>query len=102
MNKYLTASVLLVVLAGCSSTDAEVAPTATASTVYQEEVDSFCRDVQDTLNQDGQLDPEDRAERVQELQELAAQLGQGARDDITAAEALTDCQKKLQDAINEG
>ena len=101
MYRFFAAAVLVASLAGCSNTDDEVAPTATASTVYQQEVNNFCRDVEDAL-ETGQGDPEDRAERIEELQELAAQLGQGSRDDITAGDALIDCEKKLQEAINEG
>ena len=102
MYRFLAAAALLAALAGCSNTDDQAAPTPTASTVYQADVNTFCADVQDAITQDGQADPEDRAERLEELQQVAAELGQGARDDITAANALTACEKKLQDAINEG
>lgn len=101
MYRFLAAAALVAALAGCSNTDDEQTPTATASTVYQQEVDNFCRDVEDAL-ETGQGDTEDRAERLQELQGLAAKLGQGTRDDMTAGEALVDCEKKLQQAIDEG
>ena len=42
--------------------------------MVQEQVDNFCQDVQDALTRGGSQDPEDAAERLEELQETAQDL----------------------------
>lgn len=76
------------VLVGCSSTT-DPEPADSASTVAQQQVDNFCQDVPDAITNKDSADPADQAERIAELQERAA-------------DALTECEKELQDAINAG
>ncbi len=92
--------VLAAALAGCSSNTDDPQPQASASTVLQQDINDFCADVQDAITNRATADPEDQMERMEELQEAAQQLGLGTRDDMYAAEALTACEQKLQDAIN--
>jgi hypothetical protein len=70
--------------------------------VAQQEVNDFCQDVQDAITRDGSGNAEDQAERLDDLQETAQDLGIGVRDDMYAAEALTECEQELQNAINTG
>lgn len=88
------------VVAGCSKTDAPE-PATSASTVVQQQIDDFCQDVHDAIESRDARDPEDQAERLEELQEAAQNLGVGTRDDMFAADALTQCADELQAAIDE-
>ncbi|MFN8129665.1 MAG: hypothetical protein U0R28_12785 [Candidatus Nanopelagicales bacterium] len=99
--RFLMAVAVVAALAACSSTD-QPEPLVSASTVVQEQVDNFCQDVQDALTRGGSQDPEDAAERLEELQETAQDLGVGVRDNLYAADALTKCEQELRDAINAG
>lgn len=101
MRKIAVLAAALLALAACSQTE-QPEPLPSASTVAQEQVDDFCRDVQDAITADGTADPEDQAERLAELAEAATDLGVGVRDNMYAADALTKCEKELQDAINSG
>lgn len=100
MRTITTIVVLIAALGGCSNTD-DPEPEVSSSTVAQQEVNDFCANVEDAIKRDGSADPEDQAERLQELQEAAQDLGLGVRDDLYAADALTSCEQKLQDAINQ-
>ena len=99
MYKFLAAVVVVGALVGCSNTSSEPDPIPSASTEYQAAVNSFCQDVDDALHNDGTGDPEDNSEQLAEMLELAQQLGYGSRDNVTAANQLTQCEQKLQDAI---
>ena len=100
MRTIAAVFVLAVALAGCSKTDAPE-PQASATTVVQGEVNDFCQDVHDALENRDATDPEDQAERLEELQEAAQDLGVGTRDDMFAADALTKCADELKRAIDE-
>jgi hypothetical protein len=101
MRPLLALLVLMVGLTACSTTD-QPEPAISASTVVQQDVDDFCQDVTDAITNDAAGDPEDQAERLEELQEAAQNLGVGVRDDMYAAEALTRCEEQLREAINQG
>jgi PBP1b-binding outer membrane lipoprotein LpoB len=100
MRVFSVLTVAAVVLVGCTSNTDSAEPTVTATTVYQQDVNSFCQDVKDAIENRDSADPEDQAERLADLQEAAQQLGIGTRDDMYAADALTKCADELQDAIN--
>lgn len=93
-------AVTVVLLSACSSNTDSAEPDISATTVVQQDVNSFCQDVKDAIENRDSADPEDQAERLADLQEAAQQLGIGTRDDIYAADALTKCADELQDAIN--
>lgn len=96
-----SAAIIAATLTACSNTDDSSAPVATSSTAYQQEVDDFCRDVADALENQNQGDPEDNAEQLSELVELANQLSAGSNDDMNSIQSLTKCKEELQAAINE-
>ncbi len=98
--RMIVVLVAAVALAGCSSTQNEPRQTATASTIAQDQVDQFCKDVADALTRDGQADPEDSGERLQELKEIADELGLSTRDDMSVARALKTCEDELQAALD--
>lgn len=98
--RIIAAVFVIAALAGCSNTDAPE-PDPSATTVVQEDVNNFCQDVHDVLEKKDSLDPEDQAERLNDLQEAALNLSAGTRDDMYAADALNECADELQEAINE-
>lgn len=100
MRTIAAVFVLAAALVGCSNTESPE-PDVTATTVVQEDVNDFCQDVHDAIENRDANDPEDQAERLEELQEAAQALGIGTRDDMFAADALTQCAEELQVAINE-
>lgn len=85
-------------LAACSSTEDESAPVPSASNVTQAQVDQFCRNVADVLTRNSPADPEDQAERVDDLMQLARRLGVGTGDDLNVAKRLQTCADELQAA----
>ncbi len=99
MRTLAVAFVVAVGLTACSSTDDPSDPQVSASTVLQQDVNTFCDDVRDAISQDPS---EDQAQRLAELQKVAQNLGLGTRDDMYAAEAFNACDQQLQDAINAG
>jgi hypothetical protein len=100
MRTIAAVLLLAAALAGCSTTDAPE-PELSATTVFQEDVNDFCEDVHDAIENKDAADPEDQAERLYDLQEVAQALGIGTRDDLYAADALTKCADKLKAAIDE-
>lgn len=94
-------AVTAVLLAGCTSNTDSAEPDVSTTTVYQEDVNDFCQDVHDAIENKDSMDPEDQSERLTELLETAQSLGLGTRDDMYAADALTQCADELQEAINE-
>lgn len=102
MRTLAAAFVAALALTACSGTTDEPEPQISASTVFQQDVNDFCDDVRDAITSKDTADPEDQAERLAELQEMAQDLGFGTRDDMYAAEALTACEQQLRDAINAG
>ena len=96
MYRAVAVSALVVLLGACSATQDEPRPTATASTVSQAQVDQFCANVADVLTRDGSGDPEDQAERIEELMQLARRLGAGTGDDMYIAQRLRTCEDELQ------
>ncbi len=89
---------LTIGLSACSNTQTEPRPTPTASTVDQGRQDQFCADVADVLTRDDPADPEDQAERLEELRKLASKFGTGSGDDITAARILKSCEDEIRAA----
>ncbi|MEI2785781.1 MAG: hypothetical protein V9E82_08800 [Candidatus Nanopelagicales bacterium] len=102
MRMLAAALVAALALTACSGTTETPEPQISASTVLQQDVNDFCDDVRDAITSKDATDAEDQTERLTELQEMAQDLGIGTRDDMYAAEALTACEKELQDAINAG
>ncbi len=100
MRTIAAVLILAAALVGCSNTDAPE-PDVSATTVVQDGVNDFCQDVHDAIENKDAADPEDQAERLAELQEAAQDLGVGTRDDMFAADALTQCADELQAAIDE-
>ena len=89
---------LMIGLGACSNTQTEPRPQPTASTVDQGRQDQFCADVADVLTRNDPADPEDQAERLEELRKLASKFGTGTGDDITAAKVLQSCQEEIDAA----
>lgn len=101
MRTIAAVLVLAATLVGCSSNTDTAEPEVSATTVYDQDVNDFCADVHDAIDNTDARDPEDQAERLAELQEAAQSLGIGTRDDLYAADALNECADELQTAINE-